>query len=266
MNVLHAAEDAFVKPTLLKVATWNIGGGILGESHQRGASPSLDYYAAVLREHLPDVVCLQEAHDYHGRGVSQAEYLARCSGYPHFASFPTSESHMAENASLALGMVSRFPIQNAAYKQFPNPKLEAVGPNGECWKLHDKGYVVAQLDLGGCTLGLVNGHCFPLQHFGVSPTESRFAQTWDMLTADLLAVGDAGPAVAAIDLNYARLKDLLAEVLRPGRYLSAFDGTPTTPKGVQKDHILYGHALRLLTTTVAATSSDHSYCQASFLV
>ncbi|MFJ8155141.1 endonuclease/exonuclease/phosphatase family protein [Streptomyces sp. NPDC094468] len=250
----------------MKVATWNIGGGILGESHQYGVIPSLDYYASVLAEHLPDVVCLQEAHDFHGRGIGQTEYLARNSGYPHFASFPTSQSHMAENAYLALGIISRFPIQNAVYKKFPNPGLETTGPNGECWKLHDKGYVMVQLDLGGRTLGLVNGHCFPLHHFGASPIEPGFAQIWDMLTADLLAVVDTGPAVATVDLNYARAKDLMGEALRPGYYFSAFEGTPTTPKGVQQDHILYGHALRLLTTTVTATSSDHSYCQASFLV
>ncbi|MFG3052290.1 endonuclease/exonuclease/phosphatase family protein [Kitasatospora sp. NPDC048239] len=253
-----------MKPALLKVGTWNIGGGILGRSHQRGVNPSLDYFASVLEACRPDVVCLQEAHDYHGRRASQTEWLAGRLGHPYFASFPTSRSHMAEDASLALGIVSRFPIRGAVYRRFPNPGLQVVGPNGDDWTLHDKGYVVGQLELGGGLLGLVNGHCFPLHHFGVSPTEPMFARMWDMLTADLLAAGEAGPAVAAVDLNHARVGDLLAEVLRPGRYFSAFDGTPTTPQGVQKDHILYGHSIRLLTTTVAATRSDHSYCQASF--
>ncbi|WP_405091657.1 endonuclease/exonuclease/phosphatase family protein [Micromonospora sp. NBC_01392] len=253
-------------PTPLKVATWNIGGGILGESHQRGVSPSLDYYASFLVEHRPDVLCLQEAHDYHGRQVGQAEYLAKCLGYPHFASFPTSASHMAENASLALGVVSRFPIDDAVYKQFPNPGLSIVRPDGQKWSLHDKGYVVARLDLDGQPLGLITGHCFPLHHFGISPTEPMFAQMWEMLRADLLTVGGAGPTVAAVDLNHARLTDILSEVLHSGHYFNAFDATPTTPFGMQKDYILYGQAIRLLTTTVATTDSDHSYCQASFLV
>jgi endonuclease/exonuclease/phosphatase family metal-dependent hydrolase len=252
--------------TFLKIATWNIGGGILGESHQRGARQSLDYYASILAEHRPDVVCLQEAHDYHGRRAGQAEYLAGCLGYPHFASFPTSDSHLAENASLALGIVSRFPLQDAVYKQFPNPGVKVVGPDGQKWELHDKGYVVGRLDLGCRTLGLLNGHCFPLHHFDVSPTAPMFAPAWEMLRADLLAIGAAGPALATVDLNYARPTDLLGEVLRPGHYINAFDATPTTPIGMQKDFILYGRAIRLLSTTVATTSSDHSYCQASFLV
>jgi hypothetical protein len=255
-----------MRPMLLKLATWNIGGGILGESHQRDQNPSLDYYVSVLKEHLPDVVCLQEAHDYHGRREGQAEYLARCVGYPYFASFPTSGSHMAADASLALGILSGFPLENFVYRKFPNPQLEAVGPSGESWRLHDKGYVVGFTDLGDRTLGLINGHCFPLQHFGASPVEPRFAQMWEMLTQDLLAVGGAGEAWAAIDMNYGRVGDLLVDVLRSGSYFNAFDSTPTTPEGTQFDHILYGHAMRLLTTTVAPTESDHSYCQVSVLV
>ncbi|KOU21883.1 hypothetical protein ADK52_22610 [Streptomyces sp. WM6372] len=249
----------------LKLATWNIGGGILGESHQRGRSPSLDYHVSVLKEYLPDVVCLQEAHDYHGRRESQSEYLARSAGYAYFASFPTSASHLAENASLALGILSRFPIKDAVYKTFPNPRLEASGPNGDEWRLHDKGYAVASVDLGDRKLGLINGHCFPLHRFGANSAEPRFAQMWDMLTEDLLAIGDSGTALAAMDLNHGQIGEVLAGVLRPGVYLNAFEGTPTTPKGVQKDFILYGHAMRLITTTVAATESDHSYCQVSVL-
>ncbi|MFE7275917.1 endonuclease/exonuclease/phosphatase family protein [Streptomyces sp. NPDC057623] len=255
-----------MSPTLLKLATWNIGGGILGESHQRGRSPSLEYYASLLKEHAPDVVCLQEAHDYHGHREGQSEYLARCAGYPYVGSFPTSESHMAENASLSLGILSRFPIEDMVYRQFPNPRLEGVSPSGEPWNLHDKGYVVASIDLGDQKLGLINGHCFPLHHFGASPTEPVFARMWDMLTADLLEIGGAGTACAALDANHGRIEEVLKEVLLTGSYLSAFEGTPTTPRGVQKDHILYGHSMRLITTTVAATESDHSYCQVSVLV
>ncbi|MET8234296.1 endonuclease/exonuclease/phosphatase family protein [Micromonospora sp. NPDC005298] len=253
-------------PTFLKIATWNIGGGILGESHQQGVSPSMDYYASVLQQHRPDVICLQEAHDYHGSRMGQAEHLAGDLGYPYFASFPTSASHMAEDASLALGIVSRYPVRDARYVQFPNPELHVVGPNGQSWKLHDKGYVVGRLELGDRTLGLLNGHCFPLRRFGISPTDPIFAPMWEMLRTELLAIGAAGPAVAAVDLNHARPMDLLAEVLLPGHYFSAFDATPTTPNGMQKDYILYGQTIRLLTTTVATTRSDHSYCQASFLL
>ncbi|MGW8354462.1 endonuclease/exonuclease/phosphatase family protein [Streptomyces wedmorensis] len=255
-------EDALMTPTLLKLATWNIGGGIPGESHQHDGIPSLGHYASVLEAHAPDVVCLQEAHDYHGRREDQATELARRVGYPHVASFPVSVSHMARDASLALGILSRFPLDDVVFKRFPNPGLEGSGPGGGRWTLHDKGYAVGSLDLGGGRrLGFVNGHCFPLRRFGASPADPVFAPMWEMLAEDLREIGRTGMAFAGVDANYGRFGELLGDVMGAGGYRSAFEGTPTTAKGVQNDHVLYGRALRLLSTTVAATESDHAYCQ-----
>jgi hypothetical protein len=59
---------------------------------------------------------------------------------------------------------------------------------------------------------------------------------------------------------------VLGSVVRPGGYLTAFESTATTPKGVQQDHILYDSSVRLLSTTIEAARADHSYCQANFLV
>lgn len=248
-------------PQLLRLATWNIGGGIIGESHQRGAVPSLEYYASVLEKNQPDVLCLQEAHDYRGYADGQSQDLANRLGYPYVASFPISESHMVDNATLSLGILSRFPLEELACKRFPTPHLTAVGPHGQPWSLHDKGYITGSIDLGGRTIGLVNGHCFPLHRFGASPLEPRFVAMWEMVSKDLLTVNSTGPAVAAFDLNHEPLGDLLGGVLGPGKFMNAFENTPTTPRGAQRDYILYNHLTTLLTTTVVATESDHSYCQ-----
>jgi hypothetical protein len=42
----------------IRFASWNIGGGILGESHQEGGKANLGYYVNFLREYKPDIVCL----------------------------------------------------------------------------------------------------------------------------------------------------------------------------------------------------------------
>lgn len=256
-----------VEPTsLIKLATWNIGGGILGASHQRGGIPSPDYYASVLRQHAPDVVCLQEAHDYLGRRESQPHYLARRAGYPHVVSFPTSASHLAGDANLALAVLSRFPLGNAVYRQFPNPGLTGTGPDGEAWSLADKGYMITKVDLGGRQVGLINGHCFPLRYFGARATDPGFAGVWDMLTRDMLTLKESGPAVVAVDLNHDPIEDVLNEVLRRDRYINAFANTATAVKGAKRDFVLYEQGMRLLSATVTATESDHAYRQVSLLV
>jgi endonuclease/exonuclease/phosphatase family metal-dependent hydrolase len=244
----------------LRFATWNIGGGILGESHQRGARPSLEYYASVLKKHSPDVACLQEAHSFDD-GEGQTEYLARKCGYPYAAAFPVSRSHLANAASLALGILSRFPIETRQYRQFPNPGLTSRGPDGSRWELLDKGYAKAVIDVSGLRLGVLNAHCFPLHYFSAAATDPRFRGVWRMLAGDLLDLRQHMLAIAGMDLNYAPVQDLLADPLGSGRYASAFTETSTTRKGVQQDYILYDQRMELLETTVLATESDHSYCQ-----
>ncbi|MFB7465167.1 endonuclease/exonuclease/phosphatase family protein [Streptomyces sp. NPDC056224] len=256
-----------VEPTsLIKLATWNIGGGILGASHQRGGIPSPDYYASVLRQHAPDVVCLQEAHDYLGRRESQPHYLARQAGYPHVVSFPTSASHLAGDASLTLAVLSRFPIGNAVYRQFPNPGRTGTGPGGEAWTLADKGYMITTVDVGGRQVGLINGHCFPLRYFGARATDPEFAGVWDMLARDMLALKESGPAVVAVDLNHDPIEDVLNETLGRDGYINAFANTVTAAKGAKQDYILYAQGMGLLSATVIATESDHAYRQVSLSV
>jgi endonuclease/exonuclease/phosphatase family metal-dependent hydrolase len=254
-----------VQARTFRFATWNIGGGILGESHQRDALPSIDYYASVLREHGPDVVCLQEAHSFTG-SEGQTEYLARHCGYPYVESSPISGSHLVQGAFLTLGILSRFPIAALEYRQFPNPGLTATGPDGSHWELLDKGYVKAVVHVGDGHVGVLNGHCFPLHYFSAAATEPRFRELWHMLADDLLDMGEEMPTIAGLDLNHAPAADLLTGLLRSGDYASAFDRTSTTRKGIQQDYILYDRGIDLLETTIRPTKSDHSYCQVRVIV
>ena len=246
---------------VVRAATWNIGGGILGDSHQRDQRPTPDYYAAILQKHSPDLVCLQETHDYCGRMEGQTEYLARRCDYPYAVSFPVSESHLMPDAKLALGILSRFPVNGPEYKQFPNPGLSALRPNGDVWDIADKGYVQAALELGGSTVGLINAHCFPVHYFGGSAAEPRFAGIWDMLMQDMRRLLAGTVALVAGDLNHEPVQEVLPGVLDPGPYASAFANTPTTAQGGQQDYILYNRGSRLVTTSVTPTESDHAYCQ-----
>lgn len=251
---------------VIKLATWNIGGGILGESHQENGRPTLDYHISVLKDYRPDVVCLQEAHSFDDQREGQSEYIARHAGYVHVYSHPISPSHMDDSAYLTLAILSRYPIEDPIYKQFPNPGLTSTGPNGSKWTLFDKGYVEARIDIASRRVGLINAHCFPLHYFGAHPTEPRFADMWEMLKTDLLAINELSPTLAAIDLNYEPVEELLGKVIGPQAYLNSFESTPTIPKGSQQDYILYDHSFQLLTTLVKPTKADHSYCQVTIRV
>jgi len=246
---------------IIKLATWNIGAGILGESHQVDGEPELEYHASIIKQHSADIVCLQEAHEYEDEREGQVEHLGKVAGYPYVKSIKISPSHLAADAFLSLGIMSRFPIGATEYFEFPNPGFEAQGPNGAKWVLFDKGYSTSMIDINGAQVALVNAHCFPLHYFDANPTEARFAEMWTAFGKALLDLRQAAPVLAAIDLNFEDIHSLLGSILGSDRYLNAFGNTPTIPKGIQQDYVLYDSKMRLLETAVTPTEADHSYCQ-----
>lgn len=239
----------------MRIATWNIGGGILGESHQLDGTSDLDYYASMIQGHSPDVVCLQEAHSYEDRPGQTATLSAKC-GYRHWLEFPISPSHLQSDAYLSLGILSKSPISNAIFTPYPNPNLSAKGPNGEDWVLFDKGHVTFELEAE--SLLLMNAHCYPLHYFGVSAEDPRFEALWDAVT-DPLTQNSHRRYVAAIDLNSPRIDTLLAKALQQG-YHEGFKRAATTAKGQQQDFILLSASVSRVSSSVIATESDHHLC------
>jgi endonuclease/exonuclease/phosphatase family metal-dependent hydrolase len=235
----------------------------LGASHQLHGSAQLDYHVSRVREWSPDVLCLQEAHEYVDGSKGQAETLAEAVGYKDVHTVAISPSHLAPGAELSLSVLSNFKIANPRYTQFPNPGLSNVGPNGEQWILFDKGYLTADLIGDEVSLTLVNAHCFPLHYFGVTAADAQFSPMWADFAEDLLNIAANGPVIAVIDLNYEPIEALLGELFSHGRYTNAFSRTPTIPKGIQQDYIIYTESrLRLEETSVTPTKADHHYCQA----
>lgn len=249
---------------VVRVATWNIGGGILGDSHQTSGKEYLEYHADLLRLHQPDIVCLQECHHSENSQTNQVSRLAETLNYQYSKSTPISPSHLDPDAELALGIMTSYPIRNIKYTRFRNPCLTATGPKGQQWTLFDKGYCSYEVELAEETIAITNAHCFPLHYFSATATEDRFKDIWNDLGSHLKESENSRPTLAAIDLNFPFIKNVLSDEIIGPRYINAFDATPTTPKGIQQDYILYSRQFRLLTTHIIPTRSDHHLCICDF--
>ncbi|MEU1853404.1 endonuclease/exonuclease/phosphatase family protein [Streptomyces sp. NPDC019990] len=249
----------------LLIGTWNIGGGILDASHRKDVPAQLGHHIARLRRARPDILCLQESHTFHDGRVGHAQEIAKALEADWCRVWPLSPSHLASDADLSLAVVSGWPLSAPRTVTFPNPGLTATGPDGDHWSILDKGYMIVEADVAGRTVRIANAHCFPFHYFGTSAAEPRFASLWDGLAEDLLTLARSGPTLVAIDLNHQPVENLLRRLFETGVYRSAVDGTPTTPKGVQQDYILYAGAdLRLSEVAVIPSRADHHYVQALF--
>ena len=247
----------------LTVGSWNIGGGILGASHQLHGTAHLDYHISRISEWAPDVICLQEAHEFLDGSRGQAEAIASAVGYKNVHTVAISPSHLDQQAMLSLSVMSNYQISNARYTQFPNPDFTSKGPNGEQWVLFDKGYVTVDLTVEDVDITLVNAHCFPLHYFGVTATDSQFSGMWTEFSNYLIEIAQNKSTIAVIDLNYEPIEDVMGKVFTEGPYKNSFTRTPTIPKGIQQDYILYASPqLELEQTAVTPTDADHHYCEA----
>lgn len=105
-----AAPAAAIAPDL-RVMTFNIQSGRQG----------LDEVAALIREHAPDVVALQEVDKGTRRssGADQAEGLARLTGMQHFAHFRAATLH---GGDYGVAVLSRHPIIEAKRFSLPTPR------------------------------------------------------------------------------------------------------------------------------------------------
>lgn len=243
----------------MKIATWNIGGGILGESHQIDGVPDLSYYADFLRVASPDVLCLQEQHSYGDAKLSQAEELAGMLGYPYWQSQAYSPSHTESGAYLSLGMLSRFPLIDTRYTEFENPRLKATGPNGTPWAMFDKGFTETLVRTDTEDVRLINIHGFPFHYFGANATEERFEPIWDTLVGAMSLSRERGSTIVAGDFNVRKIESVMGDLLAED-FENAFVGD-TTPDSGQQDYVLYDSRLHLMRTSIVPTRSDHSYCE-----
>ncbi|WP_344414573.1 endonuclease/exonuclease/phosphatase family protein [Pseudonocardia ailaonensis] len=249
----------------ISVGSWNIGGAILGKSHQRNGQPSLHYYIDLIEAERPDILCLQEAHEFVDGTPGQAIQIAKAAGFAHCVSQRLSRSHLADDAWLSIATLSRFPISDTRFRLFPRFELEAVGPDFRPWKLHDKGYIVSRVQLeGDIELDVLNAHCFPLHRFRTAATKASFRPVWQMLRNELFGLSQRN-SVAAMDLNYPEPETLLGDSLGEGSFSLAFR-SPTKPSGAQHDFILSSESLKIIGDRVLPTRSDHSYCMADFQI
>lgn len=254
---MESRRYLFIFHMIITFATWNIGGGILGESYQIDGKENISYYAKTINTYSPDILCLQEAHAYGSEG-SQANILAEQCGYSYVENQPISPSHLKENAELSLSTLSKFPIISTQYTAFENPHLITIWPNGVSWNLHDKWFLTSEIDFHGVKITLINVHSFPFHYFWASAEEWRFSHILDPLR-NVLTMREKSPTLLGMDFNHVNI----ALLNKNTPYQNAFS-LSTTPKGLQQDFILYNSHFSLISSEVIPTFSDHHFCKSRF--
>jgi endonuclease/exonuclease/phosphatase family metal-dependent hydrolase len=143
----------------------------------------IDNVVKLIREHQPDIVCLQELTiGFPGRAVKDTPaYLAEQLGYNYYHKELPIESTDGSKIMLANGIFSRFPISDQRFAWINQPKA------GGGYSDEYRAYVEVTLDISGRPLSVGTTHMSYTHAF--QDTEGKRAET-DLLLDQLRNHGD----------------------------------------------------------------------------
>jgi endonuclease/exonuclease/phosphatase family metal-dependent hydrolase len=248
----------------MKIIYSNISGGLLFAGRVYGemlfSKVSLQHYADYFAAKKPDILSLSEVHFESEDSSEMIDALSAKLALPYRASYILSASHLDTSKKMGMAILSKFPIIQQEYFAIKSPGITVVRPNGEIWKMFDKGGLRAMLEVGGRQISVVSFSYFPFHHFNRRADEPEFAHLRKELLAALVAEEDT-PTIITGDFNTKGLlvADAFSELFAGDALRQAVQST-TTVIGAQEaiDQILYQPRYFVATNSFAEENgSDH---------
>jgi endonuclease/exonuclease/phosphatase family metal-dependent hydrolase len=224
----------------LRVATWNINGGILsnGASRTRLSANPVEEIASTLSSYGPDIVALQEVPFSPRERLSETftARVARLARYQTVVNWPMSPSHLPSSELLGIAILSNLALRDESRFKLPNPGLHNIEDNGKLLTSHDKGLLLVDTEFSSRDAVFASCHLLPLRQFGGDPFEERFRYLWDAVSKCLDPLVSR-PSIVCGDFNTGNLERLLPKVVAHGKF-SALVQSPTRGTGQQHDNVL----------------------------
>lgn len=243
---------------MVQMVTWNIGGGFVStDDHGSYKTPDIAYFADILKEISPDIVCLQEAHV--SRMLDQPAWLADKLGL-YSVAHAYDDSHLQPGCGLAAAILSRWAPTQSEFLTLPNPRLKLLWRGAEVIS-HDKGFLLARVTVEGNNVCVASGHMLPFHRFGRRLDDPMFKAVRARMES--LFLQQVTDALIGADMNCADLSVGLSSLMRN---YAGVPFTSTRPDGRVTDHVLYPKTWRLVCSRAALpTRADHHLCVAELV-
>lgn len=230
----------------MRIIYSNISGGFIFAGQTYGEllfrRVSLKDYIEYFREKDADIISLSEVHLEDKTGSQMVEHIAKELGMPYYSALALDSSHLDTSKQMGMAIISRYPIVSQEELLIPSPGIEVVRPNGEHWKMLDKGGQRVNLEIGGTIVSIINFSYFPFHHFNRRLDEPEFSSLRQQLLQILLNENETNPTIITGDFNNKNIELGVAfpELFANDRLVEAVEAK-TTVVGYdeQLDHILY---------------------------
>jgi endonuclease/exonuclease/phosphatase family metal-dependent hydrolase len=242
-----------VTTTPLRVASWNILGRRVAETHQPADEGSV---RSVIQDLNIHILCLQEVHFYGGEPDRQLLDELHAAGLRHFVGLPLSASHLDSSAQLGVGVASVWPLVRRDALVFSAPDVKAR-VRGEDWVLHDKGMVGCDIEIPGRPpVRIYSLHLFPFHEFGIKDGDARIAEMWNEFWQHADERADGRRTILAGDFNQQDTKDAATKWSKAD-WSFCFTNVRTTSTGLALDEIALTQPGAAVSRKVISNFSDH---------
>ncbi len=239
---------------MVRLVSWNIGGGFIStDDHEFYKTPDIVYFADALKEVAPDIVCLQEAHV--SGLLDQPAWIADRLGL-YSVSHTYDDSHLHPGCGLVAAILSRWALTLPEFVTLPNPRLKLVW-RGEEVISHDKGFLLAGVEMEDRDVRVASGHMLPFHRFGRRLEDPLFSSVRGRMES--LFLKQQTDVLIGADMNCADLSKGLEAMMQ---HYSGVPFPSTRPDGRVTDHVLFPKTWRLVRGCVIPTRADHHLCVA----
>lgn len=245
---------------MVKIVSWNIGGGYVQSSTVDNPRLDIGQFIRVLHDIDADIVCLQEVHCWDGG--SQAEQIALELNYAHVSVFQLSNSHIELGKKLGISVLSRFAAQKYTEVHYEQPAFDLFFQDGRPAEKHPKGYQLLKMENG---IYVLNTHLLPVHSFGLR-YEAADLRVFSNHINDALSGLEDSKLVMCGDWNHNHPEQFLQNLkAKHVRDVSSEATKPNVDSVYSRpDHIFYTPDLRCDGSGVVQTEgADHKACWAS---
>jgi len=250
----------------LKIATWNISGGVLKETDEdkyfdQEKSSEIDEtflneISKIINEENLDIICFQEI--ITTERIHYIDKIAENTQLKNVCFIELSECNLVKDTNAGIAILSRYFINESKSKLFKNPKLSKTTSSGAIYGTYDKGFLVANIQVNDRNINVITNHGFPFRRFDSTPEEHMdiFAEFYDTISGydDVVVTGD---------FNAENIMKLLPNA--DGKLTELF-GEITTTDGKKFDDILIDKKFKMIDKKLIQSMSDHFLCIATIKI
>ena len=243
----------------LKIATWNISGGIIQDTEEsnyfdQGKKDTinedfLNKIIEIINTEDIDIISFQEI--ITTERINYINKIINNTQLKEYRYLELSPCNLVEDTNCGLAILSKYKIDNVDKLMFTNPKLSIVTSTGKTYYTYDKGSLLCSISVNDKIINYINNHGFPIKRFNSEPKDNM--NIYNEFSTFISKFKDT---IVTGDFNLEEIKDYI-QILNTKKEVF---GEITTINNRRYDNIFLDDCYKLINKKMIEAYSDHFIC------